>query len=317
VNVVLWLYVVLVGVVTVVPVPVLAEPPRSGLPDLDSLWNYEDPAASESTFRELVGPAAASGDSSYYLQLLTQIARAQGLQGRFNDAHATLDTVQSLVTDHLPVAQTRYLLERGRVYNSSGSPDESQRFFLEAWGFALEHGSDYYVVDALHMMGIVTPPEEQLKWSLRALRTCERAEDEKARKWLGPLYNNIGWTYHDLGQYEEALSLFEKSLAWRLEQKDEYGTRIARWTVGRVYRSLGRIDEALEIHRALEHEIRNRGLEADGYVFEELAECLLLKGEESEARSYAARAYDLLSQDPWLVKNDADRLERLRRLGAK
>jgi tetratricopeptide (TPR) repeat protein len=288
---------------------------RSDLPDLDSLWNYQDPAASEATFRELVGSAVASDDSSYYLQLLTQVARAEGLQGRFDDAHATLDTVQSLVTDQVPAAQIRYLLERGRVHNSAGNPQESQRFFLEAWALALEHRHDYFAVDALHMMGIVTPPEEQLKWSLRALRTCERAEDERAKKWLGPLYNNIGWTYHDLGQYEEALSLFEKSQAWRLGQKDERGTRIAKWTIGRVYRSLGRIDEALEIHRELDHEIRDRGLEEDGYVFEELAECLLLKGEEDEARIYAARAYDLLSQDPWLVKNDSDRLERLRLLG--
>ena len=180
---------------------------------------------------------------------------------------------------------------------------------------ALEHGEDYYAVDALHMMGIVTPPAEQLKWDLRAMRACEETRDARARKWLGPLYNNIGWTYHDLGQYEKALQLFEKSLAWRTAEKDEYGTRVARWTIGRAYRSLGRIEEALEIHRALEREISAKGLKEDGYVFEELAECLLLKGQEQEARVYAAKAYELLAQDPWLAENEAERLERLQTLG--
>jgi tetratricopeptide (TPR) repeat protein len=163
----------------------------------------------------------------------------------------------------------------------------------------------------------VTPPAEQLRWSLRAMRKCERTADDRAKKWLGPLYNNIGWTYHDLGQYEKALELFEKSLAWRTAEKDEYGTRIARWTIGRAYRSLGRIEEALKIHLALEREIRDRGLEEDGYVFEELAECFVLKGEERKARIYAAKAYDLLSRDPWLAEHATERLERLREIGKK
>ena len=36
-----------------------------------------------------------------------------------------------------------------------------------------------------------------------------------AKKWLGSLYNNIGWTYHDLQQYEAALAIFQKALVWR------------------------------------------------------------------------------------------------------
>jgi tetratricopeptide (TPR) repeat protein len=222
-----------------------------------------------------------------------------------------------MIGDRFHVARIRYLLERGRVYNSSGDAEGSQRYFLEAWGMAREEMEDYYAVDALHMMGIVTPPAEQLRWNLRAMRACEKTPDQRARKWLGPLYNNIGWTYHDLGRYEKALELFEKSLAWREAEKDEYGTRIARWTVGRVYRSLGRIDEALEIQRELERQIHEEGLEEDGYVFEELAECLLLKGESAAARHYAARAYELLSQDQWLVENEAERLERLSVLGSE
>ena len=285
------------------------------LPDIESLWDYQDPGATERAFRDLLPLARATLDTSYYLQLMTQIARTQGLRQQFDAAHATLDTVSIMLSDRFPVAEIRYLLERGRVYNSSGNPEGSQRYFLEAWGMALEHSEEYHEVDALHMMGIVTPPAEQLKWSLRAMRASEQARDARARKWLGPLYNNIGWSYHDLGRYERALEFFEKSLAWRTAEKDEHGTRIARWTIGRVYRSLGRIDEALAIHRALEREISDKGLDQDGYVFEELAECLLLTGAEREARTYAAKAYELLSGDPWLAKNATVRLERLQALG--
>ena len=61
--------------------------------DFDSLWNYDDPAATEQQFRELLPAAESSGDKSYHLQLLTQIARAQGLQRQFEAAHQTLDGV--------------------------------------------------------------------------------------------------------------------------------------------------------------------------------------------------------------------------------
>ena len=68
--------------------------PSTGLPDFNLLWDYGQPAETEARFRELLPAARACGDRDYYLQLLTQIARAQGLQKRFEQAHATLDHVR-------------------------------------------------------------------------------------------------------------------------------------------------------------------------------------------------------------------------------
>lgn len=57
--------------------------------DFDALWDYEDLAATEETFRALL-PQMTPG-SPEHVQLLTQIARAQGLQGHVVEAQATLD----------------------------------------------------------------------------------------------------------------------------------------------------------------------------------------------------------------------------------
>jgi tetratricopeptide (TPR) repeat protein len=285
------------------------------LPDFDSLWDYNDPAGSETRFMNLLPLAEGSSDRSYHAQLLTQIARAQGLQGRFDAAHKTLDAVEQMLTDDMVVARVRYLLERGRVFNSSNEPENAKSLFLEAWEIARANGEDYYALDAAHMMAIVEPPEGQLVWADKAMEVAEKTQDERARKWLGPLYNNTGWTYHDLGQYDKALELFEKSLKWREEQQDEEGTRIAKWTIARAYRSLGRVEEALEMQRRLADERQNEGLDPSGYVFEEIAECLLLLGKAEEARPYFNGAYEILSRDEWLVANEAKRLERLRELG--
>lgn len=285
------------------------------LPDFDKLWDYQHPDQTEAKFRELLPAAQASGDVSYRVQLLTQIARTEGLQSKFEDAHRTLNQAESLLTEDMITAHIRYLLERGRVYNSSMQKDKARPLFLEAWDLGVAHGEDYYAVDAAHMMQIVEPPEKQLAWAEKAMEHAEKSKQERTKKWLGPLYNNTGWTYFDLEQYDRALELFEKSLAWREQQNDEDGTRIAKWTIARTYRQVGRIQEAYDMQKALEQERKEKGLKEGGYVCEELGELLLLMDKADEARPYFQRAYELLSQDQWLVDNEAERLERLRRLG--
>jgi tetratricopeptide (TPR) repeat protein len=285
--------------------------------EFDTLWNYGDPKGTEEKFRELIPKAKESSDASYYAQLLTQIARTQGLQGKYDDAHSTLDTVESMLTAELATARVRYLLERGRVYNSSNNPDMAKPLFAEAWETAVRNKEDFYAVDAAHMMGIVEPPENQLEWAEKAIALVEKTDDERARKWMGPLYNNTGWTYHDLGQYDKALELFEKSLVWREEQGDEEGTRIAKWTIARTYRSLGKIEEALVMQKSLEKERVDKGIEPSGYVFEEIAECLLCMDQKEDAQPYFRRAYDILSKDEWLVANESERLERLKKMGSQ
>ncbi len=282
------------------------------LADFDSMWNYNDPGASEKKFRDLLPAAKRSRNKSYYAQLLTQIARAQGLQDNFVGANETLDRVQNMLSDEMIVARVRYLLERGRVLNSSGSPEQAKPLFYRAWELATAKGKDYWAVDVAHMLGIVEPPEKQLYWSLQALAIAEKTKDARAKGWRGPLYNNIGWTYHDLGQFDTALVYFKKGLEWREKIGDQAGTLIAKWTVGRTLRSLGRIDEALDLQKKLEQEIADKELPPDGYVFEELGELYLLKGDTDNSRKYFKLAYDILFQDTWLQENQPERLARLK-----
>jgi len=123
-----------------------------------------------------------------------------------------------------------------------------------------------------------------------------------------------GRAHHDLGQYQPAIILFEKALAFRKEQGQPVETRIAKWAVARCRRSLGQLDVALQMQRDLEKEFE--GLEKQsGFVFEELGECLLTMGREEEAKGYFAKAYQELCQDPWIAADQPARLARLKHLG--
>jgi tetratricopeptide (TPR) repeat protein len=285
-------------------------------PAIDSLWDYDKPQVTELKFRELLPAAEKSGNQSYYAELLTQLARTQSLQRKFDNAHDILNKAEQVIKGkNMPVAQIRYLLERGRTFNSANEKEKSATLFKEAYHKALFQNEDFYAIDAAHMLGIAEKPQEQLSWNIKAMDLAEKSTDTRAKKWLGSLYNNIGWTYHDLKDYVKALCLFEKALAWRTDQKDERGIFIAKWTIGRIYRSLDRIDEALKIQNGLLDEIQQKKLPPSGFVFEEIAECLLIKNKNTEAKEYFKTAYQILSKDIWLKANEPARLERLDQLG--
>ncbi len=171
------------------------------------------------------------------------------------------------------------------------------------------------LIDAAHMCGIAAPSEQRQFWNLKALDLAEKSTDPKARHWLGSLYNNMGWDYFDRKQYDSALELFNKGLQYRLSQNQPKETRIARWSVAKTLRYIGQVDSALAIQESLEKEWAASGEEQDGYVFEELAECLLSLKRTEESVPYFARAYEFLSKDPWLSRDEPQRLARLKELG--
>lgn len=282
--------------------------PDTFWPDFNDLWDYSDPAASEAAFRARLAEAEGQASDDYILQLKTQIARTHSLRGQFDEAHTILDEVQAAMEPG-GLAEVRYLLERGRTLNSSRQPEKAMLLFTAATTAAQKLGADFYTVDALHMLGIAAPPEARLDWNLLAIQYAENSEDEHARNWLASLYNNTGWTLFDGQRHEEALDLFQRAVPLREKQGNPENLRIARWSVAKILRALGRVDEALQTQRLLEAEEEDPG----GFTLEEIGECLLALGRTNEAKPYFARAYEKLKEIDW-VAEDTERIKRLESL---
>ena len=107
--------------------------PSPNLPDFDALWDYSRPEQTETKFREILLQFPEDGPA--FLELLTQIARAQGLQRKFEHAHQTLDQVERRLGEVASRPRIRYLLERGRVFNSSGEAEKARPYFDQALGY--------------------------------------------------------------------------------------------------------------------------------------------------------------------------------------
>jgi len=279
--------------------------------EVAALWNFGEPAQSEERFRQAL---EMKQEDAIRVELMTQTARALGLQRRFEDAHVLLDEagVAPGANEDRPVIFLA--LERGRLFNSVGNRVDAVPLFEQALELATHAAEEALAIDAAHMLGIASPPDEQLAWNERALTIAEAATDDRSRNWIGSLLNNIGWTYHDRGDFEKALDRFERAATWRRGKGQPNETRIADWAVARTLRSLGRLDDALAIQNRLKSEWEAAG-ESDPYVDEELAECLVGLGRIAEAKPYFWQAYEGLSTEGWLMANEPARIARLRDLG--
>ena len=281
--------------------------------ELDAQWDFRDAVVSEQRFRAALLPWKS--DEPQTLIVETQIARAQGLQRRFSDAHATLDAVAARLDGVSSHVRVRYLLERGRVFNSAGARSRAVPLFTEALALADCADDEFYAVDAAHMLAIAAPAPEQIHWNMKALALANAAKDERARGWDASLYNNLGWNYHDGGDAATALAYWDKALRARERSGDVHRIREARWTVAHGLRSVGKLDDARAMQLALAAELDRAG-ESDGYVYEELAEIELARGDAKAARPWAAKAYAVLGADPALAPDDAKRLARLNAIAA-
>jgi tetratricopeptide (TPR) repeat protein len=284
---------------------------------IDALWNYADPAASAQRFR--AERARCAGHTRETLEIDTQLARTMGLARQFDDAHRLLDKVEAQLDDVDVRVRVRYLLERGRTFNSSGNGPHALALFGAAYvqsQAAGRPGDAFYTIDALHMLAIASPPAEQLAWNEKALAAADAASDPRARNWRGSLMHNLGWTYFDAGDYATALDYWRRALALREAAGDVARIRVAKWTVARGLRAQGHLDEAEAMQRTLAGELAQANA-PDGYVFEELTEIAVARGDPAAARTWAAQALPLLRADADLAANEPGRLARIAQLAGQ
>jgi tetratricopeptide (TPR) repeat protein len=179
------------------------------MPDrLRRFWDFDDLDGTEQRFREQL-ERESSGEGR--AEILTQLARVQGLRGEFDACEELLAEAEALAGES-PIARVRIELERGRRLRSSGDGEASVAPFESAYARASDNGLYYLAGDAAHMVAIAVP-EKMVDWTERGLALAEAEPD--AAYWAGPLLNNLGWHHYEAGDYESALATFERALEVR------------------------------------------------------------------------------------------------------
>jgi len=205
------------------------------MPDrLRSLWDFNDLDASEQRFRKQAEDES-SGEGK--AEVLTQLARVQGLRGDFDACEELLKEAEALAGESA-IARVRIDLERGRKLRSSGDGAASVALFESAFARASENRLYYLAGDAAHMVAIAVP-EKAIEWTERGLALAGAEPD--AAYWAGPLLNNIGWHHYQSGDYEAALASFGRALEAReRDPTDVEAIGFAREAVETALKALGR-----------------------------------------------------------------------------
>lgn len=250
--------------------------------NLDALWDFRQPALSEQRLRQAWAAAPADSDEAWVLQ--TQVARALGLQQRFDEARALLDRMADRADTAGAEVRVRWRLERGRSWASATHPPATQTdearararaWFVDAAELARQSALDGLAIDAIHMLAFVdTAPAQQLHWAQQALAVVQQSSQPAARRWEASVRHNLGHALLQLGRHEEALGEFRAARALRERSGDAQAIHVARWMEARALRALGRHHEALAIQRQLAEVMAAEGRQ-DPHVDEEIS--LLLR----------------------------------------
>ena len=207
---------------------------------LDALWNFSDPIASEAAFR---GAISASDEPETRAVLGTQLARALGLQERYDEADRVLERIDAAV----PAIRARVALERGRLRNSGGHPEDAMSFFENAARVAEAADEPFLLVDALHMLGIAQPDRGEVHVAAAlTILDADPAPDRRTQRWRVALHNNRGWALFDAGELTAALQEFEQAL----RDAEQYGTEEQRGWAREAIEECTRSIEAAAIDAA-------------------------------------------------------------------
>ena len=278
---------------------------------LRQLWDFDDLDSTESRLRALFEQETDDGARA---EILTQLARIEGLRGSFGEAERLVADAEALAGTS-GVAAARIALERGRILRSSGRVAEALPHFERAFATARGAGEQFIAVDAAHMAALAAGGRDGfVEWTERGIALAEN--DESASYWLGPLLNNLGWEHFEAGQYADALSAFERALTEReRDPGNQSAIEIARYAVAKTLRALGRSSEAVPL---LEQSVAWAESEdaPDGWFHEELALSYADLGRAAEAADQARKSLALLPEADPTFESDGERETRLRRLAS-
>jgi tetratricopeptide (TPR) repeat protein len=279
---------------------------------LRPLWDFDDLDATETRLRRQLEEEATDAGQA---EVLTQLARVEGLRGEFARGDTLIDGAVRIAGDDA-ASVARIDLERGRLLRSSGDGESARPLFERAYASALAGGQYFIAADAAHMVALVAGDRDDfVAWTSRGIELAEA--HEPAAYWAGPLLNNLGWEYYEAGELEPALAAFERALEAReRDPENGDGLSLARYAVGMTLRALDRAEKAVPLLEQAVAWARNEQ-RPDGWFHAELALAYAATGRKEDAREQARLAIPLLQSADPAFPADSERRSRLEALAER
>ena len=206
------------------------------LADGDAAFRRREYEEATNFFKQAAEVAEAQNDGATLVQALCMVARGYLIRELRDDGLPWIERAGNLATAEQPAGWSRYLGVRGRFEWQEDNNATATATFREMYDYCLEHSLHNRAIDAAHMVAITGTQDEQIFWAKKGIVAAEQGEVDG---WLGPLWNNLGATYDEAGQYDEALEAYTRARHYHWKVGDEHAKLAADWAVGKTYRRLG------------------------------------------------------------------------------
>ncbi|MCC6575685.1 MAG: hypothetical protein IT462_18035 [Planctomycetes bacterium] len=177
-------------------------------------------------------------------EALAQVARAYLILDKKEEGEKWLEKARKAATKDEPKGWSRYLGVRGRFEWKSDKLDVAKKTFTEMYDFCNEQKLYDRAVDAAHMVALVATTDEKVEWAKKGIAAAEKG---KFDGWLGPLWNNLGWTYKEQKKYPEMLDALLKAREYHYKGSNELSKLIADNAVAQAYRLNGKLKQARDL----------------------------------------------------------------------
>lgn len=257
--------------------------------------------AAEASYQRAVDAAVRERHNSNLVEALAQLAEVARLVGKLETAEDWLIDAEQRASDEEPLGWSRLLLVRAQVDRDAGRAGGASAVFASLFDYCVQHELFDRALDTAHRLVLRGDYHDKVAWAERGLALAEELGDER---WQAVLWNNLGWAHNDAQERESALRAFLDAREFYQRTGTELQRLAADYSVGRAYRLVGDIDEALAwitpTYRQAEKRYANHANAKEARWFGlcqlELAELAALLGQRNEAVDSFRRAHALLTE---------------------
>ncbi len=154
-----------------------------------------------------------------------------------------------------PAGQSYALNQLGRVYRNRTQLDKALPLHEKALELAVSSNNNEFEVLSLNMLGVVFSRKDAIKTALdynqKALEIAESIASPSMhiKRNINVALNSVGNLYQTLGQYDLAISQFQRALELEAELNNKLGLAINNQNIGDCLEQKGNLDDALQRYK--------------------------------------------------------------------
>ncbi len=285
------------------------------LKQADDMFLARQYAESRPVYEKALKAAEEAGNKSDQAEALAMIARTYLVLEEKETGRKWLEKAKIAADYDEPKGWSRFLGVNGRFLWKDDLIEDATMMFQNMFDYCNDNGLVDRAIDAAHMIALLGDADNQIKWGIKGIKAAEEAGETR---WLGPLWNNLGATYEEMGREYEALEAYIKARKYHYMHGATINKAIADWAIGHMYVKIGDyingaewLDPILPTFEKLGDE------EFIGLTCKEIGEIKFANKEYQEALDLFTRAEALLKKagmDEWDAKGYQHIVARIEQL---